>query len=121
MATDRLGHILVSWGCQFEKNREVPLYVEDRLLAQLAGHAFVRPHANAVVVTLTYDDERDEIVRKLTDVLGEREANIASADDEFTDNEPMIGLIVSPAIPTGNRYQGWLESDIWDKINKRSG
>jgi hypothetical protein len=113
------GHLLISWGCQYEWDAPVPAEVNSGLLATLEGRAFVRVHATAIVATITYAGEREEIVTEMGGFLERREASIE--EDDALGERPMVALIITPVIPKGNRYNGWLESDVWDRINKRSG
>lgn len=84
----------------------LPHEVHEKIEGALAGHSWLRPFPGLAVVTLTYDDERNEVLSKLVE-LGQSELTT-------------VHILVSPPIPEGVAYGGRLSQDAWKQLNART-
>jgi hypothetical protein len=104
------GHFLVAWGLPSSPT-VFPSEVQKNILASLTGHAFVRIFETAVVVLETYPNERQDVIDTIVKICDKY---------ENTDGNDSITFVTTPVSPLGKTYDGWLEEDIWDALNKRT-
>ncbi|WP_146763043.1 hypothetical protein [Micromonospora noduli] len=103
------GHFLIAWGMP---NRAIfPAAVQQKILATFTGHAFTRIYDTAVVVALTYAEERHELADEIIEIC-----------EKFEESEggTSLAVVISPISPVGLPYHGWLEEEVWDELNKRT-
>ncbi|GHJ11455.1 hypothetical protein TPA0907_58220 [Micromonospora humidisoli] len=88
-----------------------PAAIQQKILSIFTGHAFTRIFDSAVVVALTYAEERQEITDAIVKVC-----------EQFEQSEGGVSLavVVSPTSSVGYPYDGWLEEEVWDELNKRT-
>jgi len=96
-------HIVISWDIKAEKPRWDE--IDDALKKSLDGYSWVRPLTTFYVVRIPSEADRAAIRNKLLNVA--KGAGVT------------VHFIVSPSM-AGGRYDGFLPSDTWPKLNERS-
>jgi len=96
-------HIVISWDISASGEKHAEL--NKKMREALQGYSWARPLTTFYVVKIDSEADRSTIRDRLLAV-----AEPASESVTF---------IVSPAM-AGGRYDGYLPSDMWDKLNKRS-
>lgn len=96
-------HIVVSWDIKTKQPKWGE--VDEKLKACLDGYSWVRPLTTFYVVKIGSESDRVQIRERLV--------NVAKSAGVTTH------IVVSPAM-SGGRYDGYLPSDSWPKINARS-
>lgn len=96
-------HIIVSWDIKTPKPKWDE--IDEKLKEALTGYSWVRPLTTFYVVRTSGEVDRNLIRDRLVKV-----ASSAGAT---------VHIVISPTM-SGGRYDGFLPSDAWPKLNERS-
>ena len=101
-------HVMVAW--DVGGGNEVPANVNGAIGRALEGYSWTRPMRGVAIVRVRDLNERDEVVESLI------EAVEAVEKREKVD----LKLVVSPGMPRGWEYEGYLAERVWKAIEDRS-
>ena len=101
-------HMMVAW--DVGGGKAVPGEVNAAVKGALEGYSWIRPMRGVVIVRVMNPYDRDEVVERLIMAV-ERVEKSEKVD---------VKLIVTPAMPSGWEYQGYLTERMWDAIEGRS-
>jgi hypothetical protein len=96
-------HIVVSWDISNADDQHAEL--NKAMRGGLDGYSWARPLTTFYVVRVESESDRATIRDRLLKVAQTDSASIT--------------FVVSPVM-AGGRYDGFLPSDMWEKLNKRS-
>ena len=96
-------HIVVSWDIKTAKPKWDE--IDEKLKKCLEGYSWVRPLTTFYVVKTNAEADRT--------IIKDRLVAVAKGDSAT------VHIVVSPSM-SGGRYDGYLPSDAWEKLNKRS-
>lgn len=96
-------HIVVSWDISAAGDRHAEL--NKGMKEALSGFSWARPLTTFYVVKVDSESDRTMIQSRLLEIARSEAAS--------------VNFIVSPVM-AGGRYDGYLPSDMWEKLNKRS-
>jgi len=96
-------HLVVSWDISAAGERHAEL--NKNMRNALEGFSWARPLTTFYVVKVDSESDRTAIHNRLLEV---------AKSDSAT-----VNFIISPVM-AGGRYDGYLPSDMWEKLNKRS-
>ena len=101
-------HVMVAW--DVGGGKEVPGKVNGALKEALEGYSWVRPMRGVVIVRVRDSADRDEVVDRL----------IKAVDQVEQVEQVDVKLIVSPGMPRGWDYEGYLTEKAWKAIEDRT-
>lgn len=96
-------HIVVSWDIKTAQPKWGE--IDEKMKLCLNGYSWVRPLTTFYVLKIAGESERTVIRDRLLAVA--KEAGVT------------VHFVISPAM-AGGRYDGYLPSDSWAKLNERS-
>ena len=96
-------HLVISWDIKIGKPKWDE--IDEKLKKCLDGYSWVRPLSTFYVVRTNSENDRT--------ILKDRLVAVAKAETVT------VHIIVSPSM-AGGRYDGYLPTDAWEKLNKRS-
>ena len=101
-------HVMVAW--DVGGGQEVPANVNGAVRRALEGYSWTRPMRGVAIVRVSDLDDRDEVVERLIEAV-EQVEKTESVD---------VKLVVSPGMPRGWEYEGYLAERVWTAIEGRS-
>lgn len=96
-------HLVISWDIEIGKSKWGE--IDEKLKKCLDGYSWVRPLTTFYVVRTDSEVDRTRLKEKLVAVAKAESAT--------------VHIVITPSM-AGGRYDGYLPSDAWEKLNKRS-
>ena len=101
-------HVMAAW--DVGGGGRVPAEVNRVVKEALEGYSWVRPMRGVAIVRVRDLEDRDEVVERLIEAVEQLEKA----------RDVDVKLVVSPGIPHGWPYDGYLAERVWKAVEDRS-
>ena len=97
-------HVVVAWNITSASHEKQEEEITKSLREAFGGRPWLSPLARFHIVKVAGSEDRDKIQTAMVELV--------KVFNEGRD----INFIISPVMPSGTNYSGWLPTDWWPKV-----